>query len=54
MNIDPSSVCFTFGKHKDRSVASVYQSDKSYLEWCMKQASIMQKHPLLLTAINIC
>ena len=54
MNIDPSSVCLTFGKHKDRSVAFVYQSDKSYLDWCMKQPGIMQKHPLLLTAINMC
>lgn len=47
-------VIMSFGKHSGKSVATVYSTDKSYLEWCLKQPNIVQKYPQIISAIAIC
>lgn len=47
-------VVISFGKHNGKSVSTVYNTDKSYLEWCLKQPNIVQRHPQLVSAISIC
>lgn len=54
LSVNPSLFQIPFGKHKGRSVEAVYNSDKSYLDWCMKQDNIVMKNPKLVDAIMAC
>lgn len=51
--MDPKLVQITFGKHKGKTVETVYNSDKGYLDLCMKQPGIVSKYPQLVGAISV-
>lgn len=46
------SVRFTFGKHSGRTVAEVYSSDSSYIDWFLKQNGFKFKYRLIYQEIT--
>lgn len=51
-NVDGTE--FNFGKHKGKTVADVYQNDKSYIDWLTKQPDFTTKHKNIQEAILYC
>lgn len=46
-------VCFTFGKHSGRPLDKVAKTDRSYLEWMLKEDFLMDSKALIRQALGV-